>query len=46
MFSIGIPLTLVLGMVILWMTIGDMLNQFPPLAADALQLMRRMVRAH
>ncbi|MDB6049952.1 MAG: flagellar biosynthetic protein FliR [Pseudomonas sp.] len=46
MFSIGIPLTLVLGMVILWMTLGDMLNQFPPLAAEALQLMRRMVRAH
>ncbi|MDY7560729.1 flagellar biosynthetic protein FliR [Pseudomonas sp. 10B1] len=45
MFSIGIPLTLVLGMVILWMTLGDMLNQFPPLVANALELLRGLVRA-
>jgi flagellar biosynthetic protein FliR len=44
-FSIGFPLTLVLGMGILWVTLGDILNQYQPLAVDALQLLRDMVRA-
>lgn len=44
-FSIGFPLTLVLGMGILWITLGDILNQYQPLAVDALQLLREMVRA-
>ncbi|MBA1230803.1 flagellar type III secretion system protein FliR [Pseudomonas viridiflava] len=44
-FSIGFPLTLVLGMVILWMTLGDILNQYQPIAAEALQALRDMVRA-
>jgi flagellar biosynthesis protein FliR len=45
MFSIGVPLTLVLGMAILWITLGDILNQFPPLAVNALQLLRSLVQA-
>ncbi|MEQ7919510.1 flagellar biosynthetic protein FliR [Xanthomonas sp. WHRI 1810A] len=44
-FSIGFPVTLVLGMGILWVTLGDILNQYQPLAVDALQLLRDMVRA-
>ncbi|KTB72410.1 flagellar biosynthetic protein FliR [Pseudomonas syringae] len=44
-FSIGFPLTLVLGMVILWMTMGDILNQYQPIATQALQALRDMVRA-
>lgn len=45
-FSIGFPLTLVLGMVILWITLGDILNQYQPLAVEALQLLRSLVRAN
>ncbi|MDO7926346.1 flagellar biosynthetic protein FliR [Pseudomonas sp. KFB-139] len=44
-FSIGFPLTLVLGMVILWMTMADILNQYQPIAVQALQALRDMVRA-
>jgi flagellar biosynthetic protein FliR len=44
-FSIGFPLTLVLGMVILWITLGDILNQYQPLAVEALQLLRSLVKA-
>ncbi|GFM82756.1 flagellar biosynthetic protein FliR [Pseudomonas cichorii] len=44
-FSIGFPLTLVLGMVILWMTMADILNQYQPMAVQALQSLRDMVRA-
>jgi flagellar biosynthetic protein FliR len=44
-FSIGFPLTLVLGMGILWLTLADILNQYQPLAIDALQSLRDMVRA-
>ncbi|MBO1540438.1 flagellar biosynthetic protein FliR [Pseudomonas sp. OA65] len=44
-FSIGFPLTLVLGMVIFWVSLGDILNQYQPLAAQALQLLRDMAQA-
>ena len=44
-FSIGFPLTLVLGMVIFWVSIGDILNQYQPLATEALQLLRDMAQA-
>ncbi|MBI6618483.1 MULTISPECIES: flagellar biosynthetic protein FliR [Pseudomonas] len=44
-FSIGFPLTLVLGMVIFWITMGDILNQYQPLATQALQLLRDMAQA-
>ncbi|MBX8475186.1 flagellar type III secretion system protein FliR [Pseudomonas cichorii] len=44
-FSIGFPLTLVLGMVILWMSMADILNQYQPMAVQALQSLRDLVRA-
>ena len=44
-FSIGFPLTLVMGFVILWISLADILNQYQPLATDALQNFRDMVRA-
>jgi len=44
-FSIGFPLTLVMGMGILWLTLADILNQYQPLAINALQDLRDMVRA-
>jgi flagellar biosynthetic protein FliR len=43
--TIGFPLTLVMGMGILWVTLGDILNQYQPLAVDALQLLKEMVKA-
>jgi flagellar biosynthesis protein FliR len=36
-FAIGFPLTLVLGMGIFWIGLADILNQYQPLASDALQ---------
>ncbi|SEM72670.1 flagellar biosynthetic protein FliR [Pseudomonas sp. ok272] len=44
-FSIGFPLTLVLGLVIFWVGLGDVLNQYQPLATEALQLLRDMAQA-
>ncbi len=44
-FSIGFPLTLVLGMFILWVSLGDILNQYQPLAVEALQFLRQLIRA-
>jgi len=44
-FSIGFPLTLALGMVIFWVSLGDILNQYQPLATQALQLLRDMAQA-
>jgi flagellar biosynthetic protein FliR len=43
-FSIGFPLTLVLGLVIFWVGLGDILNQYQPLATEALQLLRDMAQ--
>ncbi|MBZ9780728.1 flagellar type III secretion system protein FliR [Pseudomonas sp. REP124] len=44
-FSIGFPLTLVLGMFILWVGLADILNQYQPLATEALQFLRELARA-
>ncbi|WP_338525711.1 flagellar biosynthetic protein FliR [Pseudomonas batumici] len=44
-FSIGFPLILVLGMFILWVSLGDILNQYQPLAVEALQFLRELARA-
>ena len=44
-FSIGFPLTLVLGMVILWIGMADILNQYQPLAVEALQFLRELARS-
>ncbi|WPP01327.1 flagellar biosynthetic protein FliR [Pseudomonas sp. HR96] len=41
-FSIGVPLTLVIGMVILWLSMGDILNQYEPLATQSLQWLRSL----
>ncbi|WP_433769457.1 flagellar biosynthetic protein FliR [Pseudomonas putida] len=44
-FSIGFPLTLVLGMFIMWVGLADILNQYQPLATEALQFLRELARA-
>jgi flagellar biosynthetic protein FliR len=44
-FSIGFPLTLVLGMVIFWIGLADILNQYQPLATEALQFLRELAKA-
>ncbi|MES2819731.1 MAG: flagellar biosynthetic protein FliR [Pseudomonadota bacterium] len=44
-FSIGFPLTLVLGLVILWIGMADILAQYQLLATEALQLLRELARA-
>ncbi len=44
-FSIGFPLTLVLGLAIVWVGMADILTQYQVLASEALQLLREMARA-
>lgn len=44
-FSIGFPLILVLGLVILWISMADILNLYQPLAVEALQFLRQLARA-
>jgi flagellar biosynthetic protein FliR len=44
-FTIGFPLTMVLGLGILWLSLADILNQYQPVAVEALQTLRDMVRA-
>lgn len=44
-FSIGFPLTLALGLVIVWIGMADVLAQYQVLATDALQLLRELARA-
>lgn len=44
-FSIGFPLTVALGLVIIWIGIADILAQYQILASDALQLLRELARA-
>ncbi|MCJ8167937.1 flagellar biosynthetic protein FliR [Atopomonas sediminilitoris] len=41
-FSIGFPMTLVLGLVIFWISISDMLGQYQVLASEALQMLRQL----
>lgn len=43
--SIGFPLTMVLGLVIFWLGLGDFLAQYQDLASDGLQLLRELARA-
>ncbi|MDP3845992.1 MAG: flagellar biosynthetic protein FliR [Pseudomonas sp.] len=43
--SIGFPLTMVLGLVIFWLGLGDFLAQYQQLASDGLQLLRELARA-
>ncbi|MEG0860286.1 MAG: flagellar biosynthetic protein FliR [Pseudomonas sp.] len=44
-FSIGFPLTLVLGLGIFWITLADILPHYHALASEALQWMRELARA-
>ncbi|MBC3437595.1 flagellar type III secretion system protein FliR [Pseudomonas sp. BW16M2] len=44
-FSIGFPLTLVLGMVIFWIGLADILSHYQALASEALQWLRELARA-
>jgi flagellar biosynthetic protein FliR len=44
-FSVGMPMTLVLGMVILWINMADILNQYQPLATEALRWLRSLTEA-
>jgi len=37
--------TLVLGLFIVWVGLADILNQYQPLASEALQLLRELARA-
>lgn len=41
-FSIGFPMTLVLGLVIFWISISDILGQYQVLATDALTMLRQL----
>lgn len=44
-FSIGFPLTLVFGLFIMWVMMGNVLGQYQELASDALIWLRGLVRA-
>ena len=44
-FSIGFPLTLVLGLVIVWIGMADILAQYQVLVVEALQMLRDLARA-
>ncbi len=43
-FSIGFPLTLVLGLFIFWVGLADFLAHFQEFSADALQQLRELAR--
>jgi flagellar biosynthetic protein FliR len=43
--SIGFPMTMVLGLVIFWLGLGDFLAQYQQLASQGLQLLRELVQA-
>ncbi|HEK1684641.1 TPA: flagellar type III secretion system protein FliR [Pseudomonas putida] len=44
-FSIGFPLTLVLGLGIFWVGLADILSHYQQLASEALQWLRELARA-
>ena len=44
-FSIGFPLTLLLGFIIVWIGMADILAQYQVFATEALQFLREMARA-
>lgn len=44
-FSIGFPLTLVMGFIIVWIGSADILSQYQALASEGLQLLRELIRA-
>ena len=44
-FSIGLPLTLVMGMLIFWVGLADVLSHYQALASETLQWLRELARA-
>ena len=43
--SIGFPMTLVIGLVIFWIGLADILGQYQQLASQGLQLLRELAQA-
>src|SRR5690606_5808646 len=41
-FSIGFPMTLVLGMIIFWLSLGDFLAHYQTIASEALAQLREL----
>ncbi|WP_288502341.1 flagellar biosynthetic protein FliR, partial [uncultured Pseudomonas sp.] len=44
-FSIGLPLTLVMGMLIFWIGLADVLSHYQALASETLLWLRELARA-
>jgi flagellar biosynthetic protein FliR len=42
-FSIGFPLTLVLGLIVVWIGMADILAQYQTFVGEALQMLRELV---
>jgi flagellar biosynthetic protein FliR len=45
-FTIGFPLTLVMGLIIFWLSTADILAQYQRIASDALFMLRGLAQAH
>jgi flagellar biosynthetic protein FliR len=43
-FSVGFPVTLILGMVLMWLTLPDVLDQFTHILTDAYDLIEQLLR--
>jgi len=43
-FSVGFPITLMLGLLLMWMTLPDVLHQFSGLLAEAYELIAKLLR--
>lgn len=43
-FSVGFPVTLMLGIVLIWLTLPDVLNQFSGILSDAYDLIGQLLR--
>lgn len=44
-FSIGFPVTLVFGLVVVWLTLGDILGRYQLIASEALRLLSELARS-
>jgi flagellar biosynthetic protein FliR len=42
-FAIGFPMTMLIGFLLLWITLPDVLGNFTDLLAEALALVQRLV---
>ncbi len=43
-FTIGFPLTLIMGLIIFWMSTADILAQYHSIASDALFMLRGLAQ--